>query len=80
MTIKSVAGDLGVNTETLWSWTGPPTGAVPAATRHSRPLSRSAVTPFRAALTAARTMIRELEEEHDIFSTAARYVAAETRW
>lgn len=78
-TIKSVADDLGVNSETLRNWirlddgrrTGSPatTGAAPAAS--ASPDSENA---------ALRKRIRELEEERDILRKAARYFAGETRW
>ncbi|MEU9190845.1 transposase [Streptomyces sp. NPDC048484] len=44
-TIKSVAGDLGMSTETLRN--SPPTGVAPALTRPSRSPRRPAVTTFR---------------------------------
>ncbi|MFD5521080.1 IS3 family transposase [Streptomyces sp. NPDC127066] len=72
-TIKSVAGDLGVNTETLRNWIRAADGRRSGA--HSSP---SAVVPaggnaVEAELAAARKRIRELEEERDILRKAARY-------
>lgn len=79
-TIKSVAGDLGVNTETLRNWIRAADGRRSGA--HSSP---SAVVPaggdaVEAELAAARKRIRELEEERDILRKAARYFATEWRW
>ncbi|MEV5678499.1 MULTISPECIES: transposase [unclassified Streptomyces] len=79
-TIKSVAGDLGVNTETLRNWIRAADGRRSGA-RSSPP----AVVPaggdaVEAELAAARKRIRELEEERDILRKAARYFATETRW
>jgi transposase len=77
-TIKSVADDLGVNSETLRNWirvddrrrTGArsTTAAVPPS---SSPENENA---------ALRRRIRELEEERDILRKAAKYFATETRW
>ncbi|MFF8918739.1 IS3 family transposase [Streptomyces sp. NPDC015032] len=72
-TIKSVAADLGVNTETLRNWIRAADGRRPGA--HSAP----AVAPqpdsdtVQAELAAARKRIWELEEERDILRKAARY-------
>ncbi|MFD3330795.1 transposase [Streptomyces sp. NPDC058701] len=79
-TIKSVAGDLGVSTETLRNWIRAADGRRSGA--HSSP---PAVAPaggdvVEAELAAARKRIRELEEERDILRKAARYFATETRW
>lgn len=46
-TIRSVAGDLGVNTETLRNGSGPPMGCVPAPTPCRRPLPGPASTTSR---------------------------------
>ncbi|MFD9563814.1 IS3 family transposase [Streptomyces sp. NPDC059994] len=74
-TIKSVAGDLGVNTETLRNWIRAADGRRPGA--HSEPLaaSRTGGDGVQAELAAARKRIRELEEERDILRKAARYFA-----
>ncbi|WP_329295966.1 transposase [Streptomyces sp. NBC_01455] len=79
-TIKSVAGDLGVNTETLRNWIRAADGRRAGA--HS---SLPAVVPaggdaVEVELAAARKRIRELAEERDILRKAARYFATETRW
>jgi transposase len=79
-TFKSVAGDLGVNSETLRNWIRAADGrrsgthSTPAA---AQPPGGDAV---QVELTAARKWIRELEEERDILRKAARYFAGETRW
>ncbi|MFI1155152.1 IS3 family transposase [Streptomyces sp. NPDC020817] len=73
-TIKSVAADLGVNTETLRNWIraadGRRPGSHPAAqTAAAAPASDS------AEVAALRRRVRELEEERDILRKAARYFA-----
>lgn len=80
-TIKSVAEDLGVNTETLRNWIRAADGRRPGAdatTRAAAPAQSPG--PVEAELAAARKRIRELEEERDILRKAARYFAGETRW
>ncbi|MCX5054630.1 MULTISPECIES: transposase [unclassified Streptomyces] len=79
-TIKSVAEDLGVNTETLRNWIRADDGRRQGA--HSTPPAASAQArnSVEAELAAARKRIRELEEERDILRKAARYFAGETRW
>ncbi|WP_436800852.1 IS3 family transposase [Streptomyces avermitilis] len=75
-TIKSVAGDLGVNTETLRNWIRAADGRRPGA--HPAPTSAAAQAGgdgVQAELAAARKRIRELEEERDILRKAARYFA-----
>jgi transposase len=76
--IKSVADDLGINSETLRSWIrlddGRRTGthaAAPVTAPPSSPEDENA---------ALRRRVRELEEERDILRKAARYFAGETRW
>ena len=80
-TIKSVATDLGVNTETLRKWIRAADGRRPGS--HSE-AGATATAPAgdsaEAELAAARKRIRELEEERDILRKAARYFATETRW
>jgi transposase len=80
-TIKSVAEDLGVNTETLRNWIRTADGRRPAS--HSAAGSLAPAPDgdmVQAELAAARKRIRELEEERDILRKAARYFAGETRW
>ncbi|XMS41243.1 transposase [Streptomyces xanthophaeus] len=79
-TVKSVAADLGVNTETLRNWIRASDGRGSGA--HSAPPAAAQVggDGVQAELTAARKRIRELEEERDILRKAARYFAGETRW
>lgn len=80
-TIKSVAEDLGVNTETLRNWIRAADGQRPGAHSASGAVvSAPTVDPVQAELAAARKRIRELEEERDILRKAARYFAGETRW
>ncbi|MER5532608.1 transposase [Streptomyces mirabilis] len=80
-TIKSVAADLGVNTETLRNWIRAAYGRRPGS--HSAAGSTAtapAGDPVEAELAAARKRIRELEEERDILPKTARHFATETRW
>ncbi|MEU7605300.1 IS3 family transposase [Streptomyces sp. NPDC041003] len=72
-TIRSVAGDLGVNTETLRNWIRAADGRRPGA--HSAPPAavQTGGDDVQAELAAARKRIRELEEERDILRKAARY-------
>lgn len=80
VTIKSVAGDLGVNTETLRNWIRAVDGRRPGD--HSVPTSAAQADDdgVQAELAATQKRIRELEEERDILRKAARYFAGETRW
>ncbi|MFI5987698.1 transposase [Streptomyces sp. NPDC051555] len=79
-TIKSGAGDLGVNTETLRNWIRAANGRLPG-TRSSGPTAaRNAGDGVPAELAAARKRIRELEEERDNLRKTARHFATETRW
>ncbi|MGV9706032.1 transposase [Streptomyces sp. NPDC003483] len=79
-TIKSVAGGLGVNAETLRNWIRAADGRRSAT--HSSPAAvvLAGGDAVEAELAAARKRIRELEEERDILRKAARYFATETRW
>lgn len=79
-TVKSVAAELGVNTETLRNWIKAADGHRPGA--HSAPpaAAQAGGGDAQAELAAARKRIRELEEERDILRKAARYFATETRW
>ncbi|MFD5513900.1 IS3 family transposase [Streptomyces sp. NPDC127051] len=72
-TVKSVAADLGVNTETLRNWIRAADGRRPGA--HSAPsaTSQTGADDVQAELAPARNRIRELEEERDILRKAARY-------
>ncbi|MER5503437.1 transposase [Streptomyces sp. NPDC002561] len=80
-TIKSVAEDLGVNTETLRNWIRADDGRRSGARSTTRTTaSAQAASLVEAELAAARKRIRELEEERDILRKAARYFATETRW
>lgn len=79
-TVKSVAADLGVNTETPRNWIRAAGGRRPGA--RSAPLSaaQAAGSDVQAELAVARKKIRALDEERDILRKAARYFATETRW
>src|SRR5882724_4933153 len=76
-TITSVAGDLGVNSETLRNWIrvddGRRTGSHAASGTASAATSAPAVLETDNA--ALRRRLRELEEERDILRKAARYFA-----
>ena len=78
-TIKSVAEDLGVNTETLRNWIRAADGRRPGSAPGTV-VSAPGVDAAKAELEAARKRIRELEEERDILRKAARYFAGATRW
>ncbi|MFB6782602.1 transposase [Streptomyces sp. NPDC056352] len=71
-TIRLVAADLGVNTETLRNWIRAAAGRRSSA--HSAPpaATQSGTDAVQAELVAARKRIRELEEERDILRKAAR--------
>ena len=80
-TIKSVADDLGVNSETLRSWIrldDERRTQAPAAAG-ARPVVPASAAP-EAENASLRKRIRELEEERDILRKAAKYFAGETRW
>ncbi|WP_241848001.1 MULTISPECIES: transposase [Streptomyces] len=79
-TIKSVAGDLGVNTETLRNWIRTSDGRRLGAHLAPPAAAQADGAGVQAELAAARKRIRELEEERDILRKAARYFATETRW
>ncbi|MDT0433280.1 MULTISPECIES: IS3 family transposase [Streptomyces] len=72
-TIKSVAADLGVKTETLRNWIRAGEGRCSGS--HSAPATAatSGGDGVQAELAVARKRIRELEEERDILRKAARY-------
>ncbi|TGB16078.1 transposase [Streptomyces sp. MZ04] len=76
-TIKSVAADLGVSTETLRNWIRAADGRSPGA---DSTFPAAAPTPDSAEVAALRKRVRELEEERDILCKAARYFVGETRW
>ncbi|HCA88334.1 MAG TPA: hypothetical protein DEQ61_24440 [Streptomyces sp.] len=79
-TIKSVAADLGVNTETLRNWIRAADGRRHGAHLAPPAAAQAGGDAVQAELAAARKRIRELEEERDILRKAARYFATETRW
>jgi transposase len=77
-TIKSVAADLGVNTETLRNWIraadGRRTGSH-AASRAQMPADQASLEAENAAL---RKENAELRQEREILRRAAKYFAGET--
>ncbi|MFE9139613.1 transposase [Streptomyces sp. NPDC007355] len=79
-TIKSVAADLGVNTETLRNWIRAADGRRPGAHSTQPTAAQAGGDDVQVELAAARKRIRELEEERDILRKASRYFAGETRW
>ncbi|GAA3450530.1 transposase [Dactylosporangium matsuzakiense] len=93
-TIAKLAGDLGVNAETLRNWiraddrdrgaastarTGSGTGRETAAGPGSGTAAAD-LDEVEQENAALRRRVRELEEERDILRKAARYFAGETRW
>ncbi|MFD8291950.1 IS3 family transposase [Streptomyces lavendulae] len=72
-TIRSVAGDLGVNTETLRNWIRAADGRRPGSHSTQTVAPRADGDDVQTELAAARKRIRELEEERDILRRAARY-------
>ncbi|GHC90113.1 transposase [Streptomyces flavofungini] len=76
-TIKAVAADLGVDTETLRNWIRAADGRRPGSHFAAQP---DASAPDSTEVAALRKRVRELEEERDILRKAARYFATETRW
>nr|WP_107059129.1 IS3 family transposase [Streptomyces sp. NRRL B-1347] len=72
-TIKSVAGDLGVNTGTLRNWVRAADGRRPGSHSTQPAASQAGGDDVQAELDAARNRIRELEKERDILCKAARY-------
>ncbi|MFG2395178.1 transposase [Streptomyces lavendulae] len=79
-TIESVAGDLGVNTETLRNWIRAADGRRPGARSALPDSAQAGGDAVEAELAAARRRIHVLEEERDILRMAARCFATETRW
>ena len=79
-TIKSVAGDLGVNTETLRNWIRAADGrrsGSHATTRAAGPAESASLEEENAAL---RKQNAELRQEREILRRAAKYFAGETNW
>ena len=82
-TIKSVADDLGLNSETLRNWIRAADGRLGAS--HGKAPNASTASAAQpgsseAEIAALRKRVRELEEERDILRRAAKYFAGETRW
>jgi transposase len=77
-TIRQVAGDLGINPETLRNWVRAAGASRPRGRRVEVP--GEPPTPLEAENAALRKKVRELEEEREILRKAAKYFAGETRW
>jgi transposase len=76
-TIRSVAADLGVNTETLRNWIRAADGRRPGA-RSAPATTLAGDGDVQAELAAARKRIRELEEERDILRISLKIISAVT--
>ncbi|MGW4271481.1 IS3 family transposase [Streptomyces seoulensis] len=74
-TIKSVAADLGGNTETLRNWIRAADSRRTGGHTAPRPAAQVAAEGMEAELVALRRRVRELEEERDILQKAAKYFA-----
>lgn len=79
-TIKSVAADLGVNTETLRNWIRAADGRRTGGHTAPRPAAPAVTDDLEAEVVALRRRVRELEEEREILQKAAKYFAGATRW
>lgn len=77
-TIRQVAADLGINSETLRNWVRVAGASRPRGRRAEVPAEPP--TPLEAENAALRKKVRELEEEREILRKAAKYFAGETRW
>ncbi|MFJ9381634.1 transposase [Streptomyces sp. NPDC101455] len=82
-TIKSVAGDLGVNTETLRNWIRAAEGRRSGS--HSTSSTSRATGPaesmsLEAENAARRKQNPELRQEREILRRAAKYFAGEPNW
>ncbi|MDP5315350.1 transposase [Streptomyces poriferorum] len=75
-TIRSVAADLGINTETLRNWVRA-AGASRPRGRRSQELSQPP-TPLEAENATLRKKVRELEEERKILRKPAKYVTGKS--
>ncbi|GAA4838391.1 transposase [Kitasatospora terrestris] len=79
-TIKSVAVDLGVNTETLRNWIRAADGRHTGGHTVARTVAPVVADGLEAEVVALRRRVRELEEEREILQKAAKYFAGATRW
>lgn len=77
-TIKSVAADLGVNTETLRNWIRAADGR--RAGSHVTHQAAGPSTSLEAENAALRKQNAELRQEREILRRAAKYFAGETNW
>ncbi|EFE64825.1 predicted protein [Streptomyces viridosporus ATCC 14672] len=78
-TIRQVAADLGIDSETLRKWVRA-AGANRPRGRRAKKAPAGPPTPLEAENAALRRKVRELEEECEVLRKAARYSAGETRW
>ncbi len=76
-TIKQVAGDLGINAETLRNWLR---AAGTGGRRATAEKSGQPQTSLEAENAALRRENAELKTEREILRRAAKYFAGETRW
>ncbi|MFE3330001.1 IS3 family transposase [Streptomyces sp. NPDC059176] len=72
-TIRQVAADLGINSETLRNWVRAAGASRPRGRRAEVPTEPP--TPLEAENAALRKKVRELEEEREILRKAAKYFA-----
>ncbi|WRZ44516.1 IS3 family transposase [Streptomyces sp. NBC_00151] len=72
-TIRQVAADLGINSETLRNWVRAAGASRPRGRRAEVPTEPP--TPLEAETAALRKKVRELEEEREILRKAAKYFA-----
>jgi transposase len=79
-TIKSVAADLGVNTETLRSWIRAADGRRAGSHVTHQAAGPAASTSLEAENAALRKQNAELRQEREILRRAAKYFAGETNW
>ncbi|WP_442814163.1 IS3 family transposase [Streptomyces sp. NBC_00151] len=70
-TIRQVAADLGINSETLRNWVRAAGASRPRGRRAEVPTEPP--TPLEAETAALRKKVRELEEEREILRKAAKY-------
>jgi transposase len=77
-TIKSVAADLGVNTETLRNWIRAADGRRAGSHVTHRAAGPAASTSLEAENAALRKQNAELRQEREILRRTAKYFAGET--
>lgn len=79
-TIKSVAADLGVNTETLRNWIRAVDGRRAGSHVTHQAAGPAASMSLEAENAALRKQNAELRQEREILRRAAKYFAGETNW